>query len=611
MAVMWVVIQVPYQQSGYNTLWRGSYEPPKITSISPNVVSTAGGTTITLTGHFGPGAPSTAITVMYGVPTLPSTMYLTNNVAVLDSGTITVQTTAGAGSVVSANYGGYRVTAMVFSNMYISTNDNAAALLSYESPVVTAIGLLSSGNLYPFNQPSVTLYVRGTSLGQSLYAYRWLQYTYGDGSNVVTISNCSSSYLAPQTEVQCTFDNIWYAPPSNALRFRIAYGDILYPNVTTYGGINGNAASNWYTVSSYISWPTSTVTTVQSVSGGNLACTGGDWVQLSGSNLGGNSTVSGASPTAIGATYGPTGVEFTAAQCISVSAITGTAIRCKTVSGYGTDHQWRVNISGMIIMATGGQKTSYAGPNFIGRAAVNPTFLNTDGTSLLTITGTTGHYISFITCSICGSHLPLIYIYLYIGGCFGAVSSDTEYWNSQPTAYLPSIWYGPATDITHYQPPLYTCTITVAQTTMVCNTTQGVGGGVSNLYTLCVAVRGTTICQPQTIGYGAPVLLAGSVFSSTLGGSTMVVSGNSFGRGPAAGDGPVMAYWGPSLEPYRWNSTNCTITQPHVEMTCITTPGTCHCFLAHQLVLTIYLIGIICMATHRLWWPFGHHFDRW
>lgn len=104
-----------------------------------------------------------------------------------------------------------------------------------------------------------------------------------------------------------------------------------------------------------------TITDVRD-SAGNLAVIptdGGTNVDISGSNFGPMYPRDGQTVDVV-ATYGPTGVEYTARECFVLTP--NVAIRCTSVPGVGTGHIWTVSINGGIPHDSGDITSSYEVP---------------------------------------------------------------------------------------------------------------------------------------------------------------------------------------------------------------------------------------------------------
>lgn len=247
-------------------------------------------------------------------------------------------------------------------------------------------------------------------------------------------------------------------------------------------------------------------------------------------------------PDSIVATYGPTGVEYTATGCVidrdPQSAFpNNTLVTCQSAPGVGRDHVWSLTIDDQ--SAVSSATTRYREPAVTGlRLAVGggAVLLGTAGGEKVRITGTN----------------------------FGPGAAGTTI----------TAQYG--------QYPATGCVVTVAHTELECTSVAGVG--FNHTWVVTVATQPSSVTQwPLVSSYLPPSIssLGGATAMSTQGSEVVLVRGTNLGPAQAAvgsgGSGASTATPDADAEYGRGGvveyGTTCVVTQDNVELSCTTAPG--------------------------------------
>lgn len=269
---------------------------------------------------------------------------------------------------------------------------------------------------------------------------------------------------------------------------------------------------------------------------------GGSGVTLVGTNMGFAQARRLADPgytATVAATYGPTGVEYSATSC--VVGTPNTVVTCDTVPGAGFAHVWTLTVDGDSA-SSGARRTSYALPVITG---VTAPALSTAGGEPVVLTGLN----------------------------FGPLGTAID------------AWYG-------LEP--YTaqdCSVTVAHTTITCTSVAGKG---SNLHwEVSVALQlselsgeglATNYAPPMITGLslsdaelaadsGAVQHSDGNILIPTNGGTGITVTGENFGtpaQSNAVSEAVVVTYGGLDGQLY---TADCEFVVPHTTLECSTQNG--------------------------------------
>ena len=191
-----VVVTTPGGSNTANTLYTYVTPAPTVASISPNSGSTAGGTSVTITGTNFTGA--TAVTFGGNAAT---------NVTVVNSTTITATTpagTAGTASVIVTTPGG---------------SNAANSLYTYISPVVTAS--FTNASTVPISAASYTASGRTLNLT--------LGFAPATGTTLTIVNNTGLGFISG------TFANL-----AQGQTVALSFGGVTYPFVANYYGGTGN-----------------------------------------------------------------------------------------------------------------------------------------------------------------------------------------------------------------------------------------------------------------------------------------------------------------------------------------------------------------------------------
>jgi hypothetical protein len=231
-----------------------------------------------------------------------------------------------------------------------------------------------------------------------------------------------------------------------------------------------------------------------------------------------------------------------AGACTIVTA--HTAVSCPTTQGVGADLKWSL------------QSESQAGPDFSGSPVRYTTPQITSVTAPVLATS--------------GGQSKAIVVQGSDFGPLGLSSSDL------------GVWY--AVDFTnnfYTQFQAATCKVTVAHTTVTCDSVAGVGTGLSSK----IRVGGQlSPASTDLMSYKLPILTAlsgaGKHHALTIGGQEVVLSGSSFGPvSPLFGNGTIMPI---DLQPVAYYSSDvsnsyiaaaCRVVVPDVTIICNTVPG--------------------------------------
>lgn len=226
-----------------------------------------------------------------------------------------------------------------------------------------------------------------------------------------------------------------------------------------------------------------TVTTQEA--NGAMATSGNEVVTLSGVDLG----PADASRNTPVVTYGPTGAEYTATECIVTVA--HRTVACRTAPGVGAGHKWVIIVGG-IASPLSAQATAYRVPSISTVSGPGAQDAATAGKQMLILSG---------------EQL----------GPLGSTDVQVTYGGSDSLRYKAE-----------------QCTVSAAHSQITCLTAEGTG--VKHAVRVVVGGQESLSGTTHVVSYGAPVLVAfsglGARDALTQGGQTVVIEGRNFG--PAA-----------------------------------------------------------------------------
>lgn len=230
--------------------------------------------------------------------------------------------------------------------------------------------------------------------------------------------------------------------------------------------------------------------------------------------------------------YGPNNAPSVFLASCSVCAIPNTQLICSTCTGFGVNQLWNVMIGGQSVTST--NSSSYAAPSI---TSFTYTAFATSGNSPITINGNN----------------------------FGPLLSNAA-WSS--TGQTISATYGQSVPYSTYQASI--CTISIANTQLICNTSVGVG---ANLYWIVLIAGQNSLVSSQSSNYAPPVLNSYSPISTswhTHGYQVITLSGSNLG--PSTTTITNVTY-GPNYNIDKYVALLCNISTPHTVIVCLTNQG--------------------------------------
>jgi len=283
------------------------------------------------------------------------------------------------------------------------------------------------------------------------------------------------------------------------------------------GGADGSgdaATSSSSVVTSYA--PPS----IADVTGADALLTqGGEWVVLSGDNLGPNGTF-------VRVAYGsdPSNLDRVAESCAFVEV--HSSVRCQTTAGVGAPLHWRVTVGQQSSAVV--TRGAYAPPS-IANVTTSAPLLDTAGGDALVVDGSN----------------------------LGALGTPVM------------VTYGGAG---HDRYRATQCVVSVAHQQIKCLTTHGVGAG----HRVVVTVGGQTSApSDDVLSYSPPELTSvsglGATEAETAGGEEVLLHGRQLGAAADVGSS-LSATYGPSGTEF--TATDCSVLVAHSTVRCLTAPGT-------------------------------------
>lgn len=237
----------------------------------------------------------------------------------------------------------------------------------------------------------------------------------------------------------------------------------------------------------------------------------------------------------ISATYGPgAGADrFTATDCAVV--VPHTRISCSAAAGVGARHRWILTVADQASDVSV-DETSY----------LAPVLLTVDGVGTLNGTTKGGQAVRLLGRFFGPASVGAVYRISY-----GSVASGADEYVAAACAVTSTGGAG-----------------TAGLDTMACQTAPGVGS--DHAWKIEVEYQTSPILEADT-SYGAPVVgsVAGpGTVSPTAGGTTVVIGGVNFGFDNAQVNDVTYG-----VDGREFRARGCSITVPHVEITCTTAPG--------------------------------------
>lgn len=385
--------------------------------------------------------------------------------------------------------------------------------------------------------------------GQNFGNYTWFppaEFKLSYGFNLQYAASCS--VVEPHRKLRCTTQEGFGSGVRFAVRVGGVDGALSYPNQVVGGELGSH-----------------TIPAITNITGTTLLTTGGgQLVIITGTNF-------GPSTTTVTATYGPTGVEYRAADCgITVSH---TRIECRSVPGVGKDHVWQVTIgqgtTGGIVSPSSTLTTSYIPPSLVSIGGPGGIRARTEGSQRIEITGTNLGPLTEMG--------------------FTSTSPTGEVTRIPPPPGVPVNPVRPVVKYTSPRGDVYIaegCAVVVAHTSIFCLSVVGTGLGMT--WEVTIGDQLSEELHQADTGYHPPVVSfyegEGTV-SDTRGNMEVVIVGNHFGPLSTETDLRIeYVEYGKNVMEY--NATDCSVTTAHTEITCTTVQGAGEGF-----TWTVYLDG--------------------
>ena len=226
---------------------------------------------------------------------------------------------------------------------------------------------------------------------------------------------------------------------------------------------------------------------------------------------------------------------FTARGCAVDDSTPQTLLRCTSAAGIGANLDVRLTIAGQTSPVFPGA-ISYVPPTVTAVTGVGADLCPTEGGAVVTLIG-----------SQFGPLTPL-------GVTGNPLTGD---------ALQPLAWYGP--NGTHRYSGVH-CYVRVADTEITCLTAPGTGLG--HLWSVSVGGQASPVMTTRPTSYHPPIISLedgpGSASAETFGKQAVIIEGRNFGPNgtlveqalySAGGNGSVV-----------FTAANCTLTQPHVQV---------------------------------------------
>eukprot|EP01041_Mallomonas_annulata_P006999 gene6999-14239_t len=389
-------IFVGAQSSGFFHTHHIGYKQPILTAISgPGACNahSSGGDLIYLSGmNFGISSMYVPIIVTYGV----TGVEYEAQECVVYIAHVSIR------CVMASGTGGNLTWIATVANQ---SSPQSTFLSSYGQPVILSLNNVitnssnSNGNIQVIIGQSIDII--GYNFGASYNMINTVQYESMD-TRIVTDITSKCSLLIPHTTIRCTSLSI--STSSSTSTSTSASTSILLWTVV----VNSLRSPSYMMMTS----PASSIPppAITSISGPGVLSpiTGGYHVVIHGTNFGGANSNTNTSSEDIYATYGPSGTENRATNCIvytnntASNTVTNTVTNanatmiCYTVSGVGTGLHWIVHSNGQS-SAPSIQSSSYIAPTI---TSISPLIISTNGATKVTLTGVSFNAI----------YIPNIYI---------------------------------------------------------------------------------------------------------------------------------------------------------------------------------------------------------
>ena len=511
------------------------YRAPELVSVSISsgggTMDTRGGTGVTITGrYFGPNTTAgytnnvLAVCSNDAIPGLP-----TIGITATDCVMTTVETTlvngvvecvsgegVGTGLKWQAEVGGQRSTALT------------TPTTSYTAPSITNVSTAGGAGLE--TSGTTTVIIDGDMFGP-INEHNQVTATFQNSGN----SNLAGSLFDGTT---CTVTT-------------------AHTRIDCTSGAGVGTGHTWrVTVGSQQSAASTNTTSfaapaLSGVTFANFSTAGGDTITLRGSNFGPIHA-----DNVITASYHNTalqkigGEDYAATSCdVSVAH---TQIECTSVAGAGYDQKWTVNVGGQASVPNEDAMTSYDAPEV---TAISPDVLNTDGTTVVTITGRNFGVVD-------SAENELIAVYQNDG--------------LDPTT-MGGLQYPPDTG----QNTTLNCTGLLDHTKMRCNTVPGTGyqqrwrvtvGGQPGSKSVV-----TSSYSPPVITGLTYTVAAGRTGLDTQGGERIEITGTNFGPSEtinATINGTLVSVANDVTVSYGiYQGVNCMVTIASTQMECYAAEG--------------------------------------
>ena len=265
---------------------------------------------------------------------------------------------------------------------------------------------------------------------------------------------------------------------------------------------------------------------ITDVAAPTLVTAGGQPVVLTGTAFGAG--------VAVTASYGPSGVEYTAKSC--AISVAHTEIKCLSAAGVGKGHVWMVTVGGLTSQPSA-DTTSYHVPAITSVDGQGAQLADTAGGELVIVTGTN----------------------------FGPAGGLAK------LGAVPVVKYG-GDKGTKYVARQCNVSLEVPHTTIHCFTAPGTGK--DHAWTVDIKSQMSAVFAANT-SYHPPIVASfprgypGADKAVTEGGQPVVIQGDYFGS-LSLGTVPTVTY-GP--EGNEFNASGCAILTSHTEILCNTTEG--------------------------------------
>ena len=424
---------------------------------------------------------------------------------------------------VGPGIGSNHIWQVVISNRWNATSTRTTG---YIPPAITQVSR-NGGNL----SDSSTQAMRTDAIGESIIL---------DGTNFGPTYNLGTLFNAILT----------YGPPSSpslystsSCQMSVQYTEIVCAAVPGVGGLlefmlTIGGQSSVYFSQSTVRYSPPSISVVQAPV---FVTQGGQLFNISGNNMGPAGTQA---IVQYSSGFGvPTLPVFTALLCSVPSDAAHVMIVCTSVPGVGAGLSFQASV--------GGQNSSIS--------------TSTASYQVPVISGISGVGASDAT-TVGGQQIVLQ------GDQFGPVTQLAS--DGTPIGlFIPSAVYGPYPSGYPVVPFAYTavqCRVSVANSQILCLTAPGTGLGL--VWMVTVGGQSSSIFTNQTTSYAAPTVAmysgAGSADALTSGGQTVVITGYNFGP-----QGTLLQNVTYGKTGNEFVASGCTLTQPHVQITCLTVVG--------------------------------------